>query len=130
QVERVYSERGTFQQQAVSPHSRQHPRMASAFKSVPFDVLSIASNHTGDWGPEIIEDTVETFRRLGISTVGSGSNLVEARRPAIITRNGLRIAILGYASVVEFPDYWATESSAGCAPMRAQTYYQPYESQP
>src|SRR5688500_13196713 len=61
QVERVYSERGGYQEQAVAPHTRQHPRMAAAFKSVPFDVLSIASNHTGDWGPEAVEDTVQTF---------------------------------------------------------------------
>src|SRR5688572_3213526 len=130
QVERVYSDRRTYPENTGMRHAGQHPRMAAAFKSVPFDVLSIASNHTGDWGPEIIEDTVETFRLLGIQTVGSGCNLAEARRPAIVTRKGLRIAVLGYASVVEFADYWATESGAGCAPMRAHTFYEPYESQP
>ena len=36
QVERVYSERGAYQQQALVQHSRQHPRMAMAFNSVPF----------------------------------------------------------------------------------------------
>src|SRR5262249_37316164 len=98
QVERTYSERGSFQQQAGSKHSRQHPRMAAAFKTVPFDVLSIASNHSGDWGPEAVEDTAETFRLLGISTVGAGRDINEARRPAIFTRNGMRIAFLAYVS--------------------------------
>src|SRR6185503_16436812 len=91
QCERVYSERGTYQEQSGAPFSRQHPRMAQAFKSVPFDVLSIASNHTGDWGPESVEDTAETFRLLGISTVGSGRDIAAARKPAIFTRKGLRV---------------------------------------
>src|SRR5688500_16543256 len=52
QVERLYSERGTYQTLSDGAHARQHPSLAAAFKSVPFDVLSIASNHTGDWGPE------------------------------------------------------------------------------
>src|SRR5262245_7498136 len=66
QVERVYTERGHWQEQAGIPRPRQHPKMAAAFKSVPFSVLSIASNNTGDWGPEGAEDTVLTFRKLGI----------------------------------------------------------------
>src|SRR3972149_4477157 len=74
QVERLYSERGTYQTPSDGAHSRHHPSLATAFKSVPFDVLSIGSNHTGDWGPDAVEDTVETFRRLGIPTIGDGRN--------------------------------------------------------
>src|SRR5262245_21603596 len=78
QVERVYSTRRDYPENTGMRHAGQHPRMAAAFKSVPFDVLSIASNHTGDWGGEIVVDTVETFRGLGIQTIGSGRNLEEA----------------------------------------------------
>lgn len=129
QVERLYSERGCFQTQGGGFHTRQSARMAEAFKSVPFSVLSIGSNHTGDWGPEAVEDTVETFRRLGIPTVGAGRNIQEARQHAIVTAKGLRIAFLGYVSVM-LPQYWATETRAGSTPMRAHTYYEPYEYQP
>ncbi len=129
QVERLYSERGSYQEQAVTSHSRQPPRMANDFTSVPFDVVSIASNHTGEMGPDAVEDTAETFRLLGISTIGAGRNIDEARRPATFTRNGLRIALLGYASVL-LPQYWATDARAGAAPMRAHTFYEPYEFQP
>lgn len=129
QVERLYSERGCFQTQSGGFHTRQPPRMAEAFKSVPFSVLSIGSNHTGDWGPEAVEDTVDTFRRLGIPTVGAGRNIQEARQHAIVAAKGLRIAFLGYVSVM-LPQYWATETRAGSTPMRAHTYYEPYEYQP
>ena len=130
QSEHAYSERGSYQQQAgTARYPQRHPRMAGAFKTVPFDVVSIASNHTGDWGPEGMEDTVDTFRLLGIATVGGGRNIAEARKPAIIARKGLRIAFLGYVSVIP-PQYWATETRAGSAPMRAHTFYEPYEFQP
>lgn len=131
QVERLYSERGGAQVQSgpAALANRQHPRIAAAFKSVPFDVLSIASNLTGYWGPEAVEDTAETFRLLGIHTVGAGRNIEAARKPAIFTRNGLRIAFLGYVSTT-LPQFWATETRAGSAPMRAHTFYEPYEFQP
>lgn len=128
QVERLYSERGSFQQQGGAPHVRQHPRMATAFQSIPFDVVGVGSNHTGDWGPEAVEDTVETFHRLGIPTIGAGRNISEARKEVIITKKGFRIAFLGYVSVL-LPQYWATNERAGATPMRAHTYYEPYEFQ-
>lgn len=129
QVERLFSERGGLQLQAMSPHVRQNPRMATAYLSVPFDVVGVGSNHVGDWGPEAAEDTVATFRALDIGTVGAGRNIEDARKPAIVTKEGQRIAFLGYVTVL-LPGYWATEDRAGAAPMRARTYYEPYEYQP
>jgi len=131
QVERLYTERGTYQESSgcLQQEVRQPPHTAAAFSSVPFSVLSLASNHSGDWGPEAVEDTVDTFRKLGIATIGAGRNVAEARLPAIIEKNGLRVAFLGYCSVM-LPQFWATETRAGCAPMRAETFYKPYEYQP
>jgi poly-gamma-glutamate synthesis protein (capsule biosynthesis protein) len=103
--------------------------MAQAFRSAGIDVVSIASNHTGSWGPDSVEDTAETFRALGIASVGAGRNIVEARKPAFIERSGVRMAFLGYCSVL-LPQTWATETRAGAAPMRAHTFYEPKEFQP
>jgi len=129
QAERVYSDRGQYQEQVISKHSRQPPRFARAFKSVPFDVVSIASNHTGSWGPESVIDTADAFRALGIPAIGAGRNITEARKPAIVECKGTRIAFLGYVSVI-LPQFWANETRAGAVPMRAHTYYEPYEFQP
>jgi poly-gamma-glutamate capsule biosynthesis protein CapA/YwtB (metallophosphatase superfamily) len=129
QVEHGYSERGAYQEQSGGRQMRQHPRMAAAYKTVPFDVLSIASNTTGVWGPEAVEDTVETFRLLGIKTVGAGRNIAEARKSVILESKGIRVAFLAYVSVA-LPQTWATDSRAGSAPMRAHTFYEPYEFQP
>ena len=128
QAERVYTERGNYQDQSIAFHSRHHPRMADAFNSIPFSVVSIGSNHTCDWGPEGAADTYTTFQERGIPTIGAGRNIQEARREVVVTKQGLRVAFLGYVSVL-LPQYWATEERAGAAPMRAHTFYQPYEFQ-
>ncbi|MBI3042626.1 MAG: CapA family protein [Betaproteobacteria bacterium] len=131
QVEKLYTDRGTYQESsgAANLEVRQPPHTAAAFATVPFNVLSLASNHTGDWGPEAVEDTVATFRKLAIPTIGAGRNIGEARKPVFFEKDGLRVAFFGYCSVV-LPQFWASDDRAGCAPMRASTFYEPIEYQP
>ncbi len=129
QVERTFSTRGVYQEISFGRHSRVAPHLASVYSAIGFDVVSLASNHTGDWGSDPVVDTIKLIRDQGIATIGTGSNIKEARMPAILEKNGLRIGFLGYSSVL-LPQYWATESRPGCAPVRAYTYYRPYEYQP
>lgn len=91
QCERTYSKRGCSPQFALGPggqHSRLDPEMASIFKTIGTDVVSLASNHTMDWGPDALLDTIEVFGSMGIKTVGAGKEGEEARQPVIIERNG------------------------------------------
>jgi poly-gamma-glutamate synthesis protein (capsule biosynthesis protein) len=74
-------------------------------------------------------DTVERFRELGIATTGAGAGIAAARTPVILEADGVRVAVLAYCSVL-LPQYWATPQRPGCAPLRATTYYTPYEYQP
>mgnify|MGYP006189597613 CR=1 FL=1 len=39
------------------------------------------------------------FAQRGIQTTGAGDNLAEARTAAIVAKNGVRVAYLGYTSV-------------------------------
>jgi poly-gamma-glutamate synthesis protein (capsule biosynthesis protein) len=128
QCERIYSDRGAQQTQG-SPHPRIKPHMASVFSDCGFDVVSVASNHTMDFGEDALLDTIDNFRRRGIQAIGAGRNLEEARQPAIIERNGVRVAFLAYCSVLQ-TGYAAGPKRAGIAPMRAHTYYQPLSYQP
>ena len=90
QVERVYSERGSLQVHSGGAHSRVKPHMASVFTDCGFDVVSLASNHAMDWGEDALLDTVALFRDKGIQVIGAGRNLREARRPAIVEKNGVQ----------------------------------------
>ena len=118
QCEKLYSDKKNYQVHsgAAKLEALKKPETAAAFKSVPFDVLSLASNHIGDWGPEAVIGTVETFQKLGIPTIGAGANIADARKPVILEKNGLKIGFLGYCSVL-LPQFWATEERAGAAPM-------------
>src|SRR5262245_52468683 len=92
QVERVYSERGALQVHSGGGHSRVKPHMASVFTDCGFDVVSVASNHAMDWGEDALIDTIDLFRSRKIAVIGAGRNLAEARKPAIVEKNGVRVA--------------------------------------
>ncbi len=128
QVERVYSERGALQVHSGGEHSRVQPHMASVFEDCRFDVVSVASNHAMDWGPEALLDSIELFRSKGIVPVGAGRNLDEARQPALVERNGVRVAFLAYCSVLH-EGYAAGPKKPGIAPLRARTYYEAIDYQ-
>ena len=129
QVERVYTERGAFQVHSGGEHSRVKPHMASVFETCGFDVVSVASNHAMDWGPDALLDTIELLRSKGIAVIGGGRNLKEAREPAFVEKNGVRLAFLAYCSVLR-DGYAALPAKPGVAPLRAHTYYEPAEYQP
>lgn len=73
-------------------------------------------------------DSMALLRKQGMQTVGAGRNLKEARQPAIIERNGVRVALLAYCSIVS-QGYAAGPNKAGVAPLRAHTYYEAMEYQ-
>ena len=128
QVERVYSDRGSLQVHSGGAHSRVKPQLASVFEDCGFNVVSVASNHAMDWGADALLDTVALFRGKGFHVIGAGENLREARRPAIVEKNGVKTAFLAYCSILQ-AGYAASHDKAGIAPLRAHTYYEPFDYQ-
>jgi len=61
-----------------------------------FDALSLANNHSGDYGHDAFRETMQHLDNAGIAWFGGGRNLAEAHRPLWIDRKGLKIAVLGY----------------------------------
>jgi poly-gamma-glutamate synthesis protein (capsule biosynthesis protein) len=74
---------------------RADPRVLAVLKG-RFDALSVANNHSGDYGPAAFLETLAHVRSIGIQTFGGGRDLVEAHRPLWIEKQGLRIAVLAY----------------------------------
>ena len=79
-----------------------------------FDVLTLANNHTVDYGRDSLVDTMRAVRSSGIQPIGAGIDATQARRPAIVEAGGLRVAFLGYSDVnpLGFP---AEAGAAGTA---------------
>jgi poly-gamma-glutamate synthesis protein (capsule biosynthesis protein) len=61
-----------------------------------FDAVSVANNHSGDYGQGAFVETLQHVAAAGIASFGGGRNLAEAHRPLWIDIRGLKIAILGY----------------------------------
>ena len=74
---------------------RAHPRVLSVLRG-RFDAVSLANNHSGDYGRAAFTETMALLDGAGIRRFGGGRNLVEAHAPLWIERKGLRIAVLGY----------------------------------
>jgi poly-gamma-glutamate synthesis protein (capsule biosynthesis protein) len=105
------------------------PDHARALLLGNYDVLTFASNHGLDLGPDVLLESIKVLRDLGIQVIGAGENIVEARKPAFVTKKGLTVGFLSYCSVLR-QNYWASESSPGAAPMRAYTHYLQTDYQP
>ena len=78
------------------------------------DVLTLANNHAVDYGRSALLDTIHAVRAAGMETIGAGANSSLARRPATVTRGGLRIALLGYSDINP-PGFTATADAPGTA---------------
>ena len=97
-------------------HLRGGPALLQGAATIAgIDVFTVANNHSLDYGPVAFLDTLRAAHGLGIATVGGGADLADARRPVILVRGGLRIAILGYSDIRP-PGFDATADTPGTAP--------------
>lgn len=90
---------------SVASIGKPHPNKIYAFRAAPgtlkvlqgrFDAVSLANNHSGDYGHSAFLETMALLDAAGIRHFGGGRNLAEAHRPLWIEQKGLRIAVLAY----------------------------------
>ena len=118
---RAYSDRGVAN--ADAPQVCQPLEMAGIFTSGLFDAVNMANNHAYDAGPDAMLDTRSLLNSRGVQVTGAGRNLSEARQPAIVERNGIRVGYLGYCSVGH-PGSEAGPEKPGIATVHVKTCYE------
>jgi poly-gamma-glutamate capsule biosynthesis protein CapA/YwtB (metallophosphatase superfamily) len=74
--------------------------LAGLRKHSGIDVLNLANNHVGDFGPTAMLDTVRGVERLGMKAVGAGPSLARALQPQVVERLGLRVAFVGFSNIL------------------------------
>ena len=94
---------------------RASPKAAAALKRAGFSVVTLANNHIMDFGETGLLDTIQRLDREQVRCAGAGNSLAMARRPAVVERNGAKVAFLAY-SLTQPLEFFAGESSAGTAP--------------
>ncbi len=73
---------------------RTPPRFALGLRDAGFDVVSLANNHTMDYGAAGLLDTIYSLAGAGVRSAGAGANTAAAHAPTIIEANGLSVAFV------------------------------------
>jgi poly-gamma-glutamate synthesis protein (capsule biosynthesis protein) len=94
---------------------RANPARVSYYEKMGVDLVSLANNHTWDYGEEALLDTMNTLKEAGIPYVGAGRNRKEAEGIRYFVANGRKIAIVSATQIERYYRYTreATESSPG-----------------
>lgn len=77
---------------------RTPPRFTSGLRDAGFDIVSLANNHTMDYGIVGLEDTLDALDAAGVERAGAGRSEAEAAQPAVLQSNGLRVAFIACAA--------------------------------
>ncbi|MCZ6677118.1 MAG: CapA family protein [Candidatus Poribacteria bacterium] len=91
---------------------RGHPRLAAGIANAGFDVLTLANNHTGDYGDAALLEMLEILGANKLKYCGAGAALDMARKPATVQVKGKRVAVLAYANTFPF-EFFAGEDDPG-----------------
>lgn len=76
---------------------RADPVLASqVLRAGGFDIVSLANNHTYDYGRVALQETIDNMASLHIISPGAGAGRAAAIAPRMITCHGLKIAIVAY----------------------------------
>ena len=90
-----------------------NPRVLPVVKK-HFSAVSLANNHSADFGPEAFVQTMALLDKAGVPYFGGGKNIEAAHHPRIFDVKGKRIAVLGYNEF--FPrSFEALDDRAGIA---------------
>lgn len=110
-----YSDRGT-PTDGKQFTFRAKPSTVSYLDDLGVDLAALANNHAYDYGEDAFLDTLTTLEDAGVTYVGAGRNLEEARRPVYYIIDNMKIAFISATQIEKSdnPDTkGATESSAG-----------------
>ena len=94
------------------------PEYIELIKYIGADVIELTGNHLNDYGTDWLLYTINIYDKEGIPYFGGGRNLEDSCRPALFEINGYKFAFVGANSFGPSSD-WATEQSAGSAPINA-----------
>jgi poly-gamma-glutamate synthesis protein (capsule biosynthesis protein) len=94
---------------------RGDPEVAGALRNAGINLVTLANNHSMDFGGRALAETQQYLEQAGIAWIGAGENLEQARRMALFTVKGKKIAFLGY-SLTQPTEFYAGRNRPGTAP--------------
>jgi hypothetical protein len=92
---------------------RAPPLAVETLRLLGVDCVTLANNHALDYGPDALADTLGYLADAEIAAVGAGCDVEAARKPAVLERDGFRLAVLGVTD--HPPDFAAATDRPGVA---------------
>ena len=111
-LESVISDKGTKEGSIYSFHAE--PESVKGLSFAGINIVSVANNHSMDYGIEAFLDSMQRLKEAGIIPVGGGANKKQAYAPRIETIRGTTIGILAYTTLGS-PFWQAGEKTPGIA---------------
>ncbi len=108
----AYSTRGV-EEQNKSYTFRADPKRVDILKEMGVDIVSLANNHTLDFGMEALLDTFTTLDNAGIPYAGAGDTMARAKAPVYLKAGDKTIAFVAASRVIFAMDWYATDTSPG-----------------
>ena len=124
ELKKTLSKPGLSSSKLLPDHMVMPPEIAKVLKKAGFSALSTAGSVTMIKGSDSMLETLSHLDAAGLAHSGSGKNLIEAHTPAILEKNGIKLAMLSYGSIFEPESFPARENRPGIATVSVSTAYQ------
>jgi poly-gamma-glutamate synthesis protein (capsule biosynthesis protein) len=89
------------------------PAAIDALADAGVDLVSLANNHSLDFGRQGLLDTLDALTARGIASAGAGRTLEDALAPAVVERRGVRFGMAAFCDHQE--DFAARADAPGIA---------------
>ena len=120
-LETVYSERGYPREKLIT--LRGNPKLVDDLKQMRFDVLSVANNHSVDFGEDSLLETIRLLEDNGIRTVGGGADLDAALAPAVVQAGSTRVGFMAASCLLPVGSA-ASADRPGLAPIHIRSSFE------
>ena len=95
---------------------RSDPKMAQILSDQGFDLVSLANNHTPNFGAKGMRDTFNYLDAAGVAYVGAGEDGPRAYAPVYLEKKGIKFAFIAHNDSDVVPAYYrADEKGPGTA---------------
>ena len=95
---------------------RSDKELAKVLQDIGFNIVSLANNHSYNFGEKGMLDTFQALTKNNIQYIGAGKDAQEAYQPVYIVKNGIKVAFLAYCDSGFTPaNYQAQNNRPGIA---------------
>lgn len=100
-----------------------HPKIGDSLSTLNLDLVTVANNHSVDYGWEGLSQTIETLRRTGLGVVGAGKNIREAQEPHIASITSNTVGVIAFSCLLP-TGMAASVDRPGISPIHVHTSYE------